>query len=214
MATTYSVGLEFSAKTQQLDQFFNKIQKLEQDIAKLQGKNPFEGTERGARGAAGGIDRVSNSAKKAQGAIGGLRNALLTLGLGAFVKTIYSAAAGIERTKVQLKTLTGSAQEAERVFSQLQEINRQSPFELKDLTSAASRLSAFGVATNDLVATTERLGKVAAGTGQELGGIATAYGQVLAKGRLQGEELLQFQERGIDLGGELQKMLGLTKEEF
>ena len=37
---------------------------------------------------------------------------------------------------------------------------------------------------------------------------------MLAKGRLQGEELLQFQERGIDLGGELQKMLGLTKEEF
>ena len=214
MATTYSVGLEFSAKTQQLDQVVNKIQKFERDIAKLQGKNPFEGTERGARGAAGGIDRVSNSAKKAQGAIGGLRNALLTLGIGAFVKTIYSAAAGIERTKVQLKTLTGSAQEAERVFSQLQEINKQSPFELKDLTSAASRLSAFGVATNDLVATTERLGKVAAGTGQELGGIATAYGQVLAKGRLQGEELLQFQERGIDLGGELQKMLGLTKEEF
>ena len=95
MATTYSVGLEFGVKTQQLDQVVNKIQKFERDIAKLQGKNPFEGTERGARGAAGGIDRVSNSAKKAEGAIGGLRNALLTLGLGAFVKTIYSAAAGI-----------------------------------------------------------------------------------------------------------------------
>ena len=214
MGTSFQVGLEFSAKTQQLDAVVSKIQKFERDLGKLKGQNPFEGAERGARGASAAVDKVGASAKGASGAIGGLRNALLTLGLGAFVKTIYSAAAEIERTKTQLTTLTGSAQEAERVFSQLQAINKQSPFELKDLTGAASKLSAFGVTTQDLVATTERLGKVAAGTGQELGGIATAYGQVMAKGKLQGEELLQFQERGIDVGGELQRMLGVTKEQF
>ena len=197
MATNFQVGLEFSAKTQQLDQVVSKIQKFERDLAKLKGQNPFEGTERGARGAAASVDKVGASAKRAESAFGGLRTAILTLGFGAFVKTIYSAAAEIERTKTQLKTLTGSAQEAERVFSQLQQINKQSPFELKDLTGAASKLSAFGVSTKDLVDTTERLGKVAAGTGQELGGIATAYGQVMAKGKLQGEELLQFQERGM-----------------
>ena len=214
MATQFAVDLVFKSQTQQLDQVANKIQKFERDIAKLKGQNPFEGTERGAKGASAAVDKVGASAKGASGAIGGLRNALLTLGLGAFVKTIYSAAAEIERTKTQLTTLTGSAQEAERVFSQLQAINKQSPFELKDLTGAASKLSAFGVTTQDLVVTTERLGKVAAGTGQELGGIATAYGQVMAKGKLQGEELLQFQERGIDVGGELQRMLGVTKEQF
>ena len=37
---------------------------------------------------------------------------------------------------------------------------------------------------------------------------------VPAKGRLQGEELLQFQERGINLSGELQQMLGLQAAEF
>jgi tape measure domain-containing protein len=201
-------------QTQQLDQVVSKIQKFERDIGKLKGQNPFEGTDRGARNASKQLDRVGQSAKGAAAGVGALRNALIGLGIGAFVKTIYSAAAEIERTKVQLKTLVGTAEGAERVFSQLQAINKQSPFELKDLTSAAAKLSAFGVSTEKLVDTTERLGKIAAGTGQSIDGIATAYGQVLAKGRLQGEELLQFQERGIDLGGELQRMLGLTKEEF
>jgi tape measure domain-containing protein len=214
LATTYSVGLEFSAKTRQLDEAFSKIQRFERDVSKLQGRNPFEGTEKGARSAASAVDRVGSSAKGAAAGVGALRNALLGLGIGAFVKTIYSAAAEIERTKVQLKTLVGTAEEAERVFSQLQQINKLSPFELKDLTGAATKLSAFGVSAKDLVSTTERLGKIAAGTGQSLDGIATAYGQVLAKGRLQGEELLQFQERGIDVGGELQRMLGVTKEQF
>ena len=214
MGTSFQVGLEFSAKTQQLDAVVSKIQKFERDLGKLKGQNPFEGAERGARGAAGGIDRVGNSAKKAEGAIGGLRNALLTLGLGALVKTAFGAAAEIERTKKQLETLTGTAETAGRIYAELQRVNKQSPFELKDLTGAAAKLSAFGVETKDLVATTERLGKIAAGTGSEIGGIALAYGQVLAKGRLQGEELMQFQERGIGLGKELQKMLGVTGEEF
>ena len=93
MATTYSVGLEFGAKTRELDAAFNKLNAFERSANKLKGKNPFEGVERGANGAAGGIDRVSKSAKKAEGAICGLRNALLTLGLGALVKTVFGAAA-------------------------------------------------------------------------------------------------------------------------
>ena len=57
-------------------------------------------------------------------------------------------------------------------------------------------------------------GKVAAATGQQIDGIALAYGQVLAKGRLQGEELLQFKERGIPLAKELQNELGVTGAAF
>jgi tape measure domain-containing protein len=65
-----------------------------------------------------------------------------------------------------------------------------------------------------VVETTRRLGDVAGATGANLGELATAYGQVVAKGRLQGEELLQFQERGVALADELRKMYGLTREEF
>jgi tape measure domain-containing protein len=51
-------------------------------------------------------------------------------------------------------------------------------------------------------------------TGAELAGLATAYGQVQAKGRLQGEELLQFQERGVALQQVLRDEYGLSGAEF
>jgi tape measure domain-containing protein len=55
-----------------------------------------------------------------------------------------------------------------------------------------------------VVDVTKRLADVAGATGADLGGIATAFGQIQAKGRLQGEELLQLQERGVALQDELQ----------
>ena len=54
--------------------------------------------------------------------------------------------------------------------------------------------------------TTKRLADVAGATGADLSGIATAFGQIQAKGRLQGEELLQLQERGVALADELKEM--------
>ena len=96
----------------------------------------------------------------------------------------------------------------------MQDIGAVTPFTSTELIDTAKRLRAFGVETEKLVDTTRRLGDVAGATGADLGGIATAFGQIQAKGRLQGEELLQLQERGIDLQSELQRMYGLTGEEF
>ena len=75
-------------------------------------------------------------------------------------------------------------------------------------------MQAFGVEADKVVKTTKRLADVSGATGAELQGLVTAYGQVQAKGRLQGEELLQFQERGVALQEELRKMYGLSGDEF
>jgi len=65
-----------------------------------------------------------------------------------------------------------------------------------------------------VVEVTKRLGDAAGATGSNLGELATAYGQVVAKGRLQTEELLQFQERGVGIQGELQRMYNLSGQEL
>ena len=88
------------------------------------------------------------------------------------------------------------------------------PFESIELIETAKRLKAFGVETEKLVDITKRLGDVAGATGADLGGITTAFGQIQAKGRLQTEELLQLQERGVDLAGVLREEYNLTGEEF
>jgi tape measure domain-containing protein len=110
--------------------------------------------------------------------------------------------------------LTGSAQQAKQIVQELQQLGAVTPFTSSELIDAAKRLQAFGVESSKIVETTSRLGDAAGATGANLGELTTAYGQVISKGRLQGEELLQFQERGIALQQELRKMYGMTGEEF
>jgi len=65
-----------------------------------------------------------------------------------------------------------------------------------------------------LVDTTKRLADVAGATGADLTGIATAFGQIRAKGKLQQEENLQLLERGVDITTELKKITKLQGDEF
>ena len=126
-----------------------------------------------------------------------------------FVKT-----AELESQARSLQVLTGSAEKAGQIIKELQQLGAVTPFTSSELIDSAKRLQAFGVEANKVVETTRRLADVSGATGAELQGLVTAYGQVQAKGRLQGEELLQFQERGVALQQELRKQYNLSGEEF
>lgn len=151
-------------------------------------------------------------------ALNGLTGILGRFAAGAFAlqaaKLIFVKTAEIESQAKSLEVLTGSAQKSKQIISELQQLGAVTPFTSTELIDAAKRLQAFGVETNKVVETTRRLADVSGATGAELQGLVTAYGQVQAKGRLQGEELLQFQERGIGLQKELQRMYGMSGEEF
>ena len=129
-------------------------------------------------------------------------------------KFVFVKAAELESQTRSLQVLTGSAEKAKQIIQELQQLGAVTPFTSTELIDSAKRLQAFGVEADKVVETTKRLADVSGATGAELSGLVTAYGQVQAKGRLQGEELLQFQERGVALQAELRKMYGLSGEEF
>jgi lambda family phage tail tape measure protein len=129
-------------------------------------------------------------------------------------KFVFVKAAELESQTRSLAILAGSAQKAGQIIKELQQLGAVTPFTSTELIDSAKRLQAFGVEADKVVETTRRLADASGATGAELSGLVTAYGQVQAKGRLQGEELLQFQERGIALQEELRKMYGMTGEEF
>ena len=149
----------------------------------------------------GGFGKAAAIAAAAAGALAGLRFA-------------FTQAGELEKATRSLKVLTGSLDDAKRIISELQAFGAVTPFTSAELIETAKRLKAFGFETEKIVDVTQRLADVAGATGADLGGIATAFGQIQAKGRLQGEELLQLQERGINLQDELQKMYGMTGDEF
>ena len=130
------------------------------------------------------------------------------------IKFVFTQAAELQTQARSLQILAGSAEKAGKIIKELQDLGAVTPFTSTELIDSAKRLQAFGVEADKVVETTRRLADASGATGAELSGLVTAYGQVQAKGRLQGEELLQFQERGIGLQQELRKMYGMTGEEF
>jgi tape measure domain-containing protein len=148
------------------------------------------------------------------GLIGTVSKIAIALGAMQAVKFVFAKTAELESQTRSLEVLTGSAEKAKQIIVELQQLGAVTPFTSTELIDSAKRLQAFGVEADKVVETTRRLADVSGATGAALQGLVTAYGQVQAKGRLQGEELLQFQERGVALQGELQKMYGLSGEEL
>jgi len=169
-------------------------------------------------GAVSKLRQVQTQAQQTEKAFGGVAAAVGKLAI-AFAgiqaaRFVFVKAAELESQTRSLQVLTGSAEKAKQIIQDLQRLGAVTPFTSTELIDSAKRLQAFGVEADKVVETTKRLADVSGATGAELSGLVTAYGQVQAKGRLQGEELLQFQERGVALQTELRKMYGLSGEEF
>jgi hypothetical protein len=218
LATQFGVDLVFRSQTQQLDQVVNKINKFERDLARLKGADPFQGVEDSARGAGNATEKAGRQAQNAAGGFRQLRGAIAELATGLAVmqgiKFIFGKTAELETQTKSIESLVGSLQKARSIVGELQQYANVTPFTSSEIIDTAKRLSAFGVSAEKVVDTTKRLGDVAGVTGANLGELSLAYGQVMAKGRLSGEELLQFQERGVALQGELRKMYKMNGEQF
>lgn len=198
------------------DQASPKLNKLTQSTKRLE--KAANGAQNSIRRTNKGIRDTGRAADKASKGVNNLGKAVrgLAAGFGVFQagKFVIFKTAELERQTKSLEVLTGSLGNARNIISELQQFGAVTPFTSTELIETAKRLKAFGFQTEEVVDVTKRLADVAGATGADLGGIATAFGQIQAKGRLQGEELLQLQERGVSLQDELQKMYGLTSDEF
>lgn len=132
---------------------------------------------------------------------------------GAGLKT----AADLEQATIGFETMLGSAQRANKFLDQIKKTAANTPFELKGLTQSSQKLLAFGFQAKDVIPTLTTLGDAASGLGlgqEGLDRIVMAVGQIQAKGKVQGEELLQLTEAGIPAQKILQNELGLTADQY
>ena len=176
--------------------------KLERSVQR--NNRRFRETGAAARSASAGVNRLGAAFRK------------LLIGFSLFktASFVIFNTQQIESQRKSLEVLTGSLEDTNKIIAEIQAFGAVTPFKSSDLIETTKRLKAFGFETEELVDVTKRLADVAGATGADLGGIATAFGQIQAKGRLQGEELLQLQERGVSLQDELIKMYGFTADEF
>jgi tape measure domain-containing protein len=142
-----------------------------------------------------------------------LAGLLTGFGMGVLVKNAFELASNFERTEVALKAMTKSGSMTKQLLSDIQAYSRKSPFSYLDLQKNAQLLLAYGLQSDELIATLKNLSDVTAGTGGQFSLLALAYGQVRAKGRLFAQEIRQFTENGITLLEVLAQNLGKTTAE-
>lgn len=130
--------------------------------------------------------------------------------LGAFgLKT----GADLQKTNISIQALTGSAEVANKIFSDLYQLALKSPFAFPDIASAGKNLLALGVNAKDVVKDMTLLSNISAATGADLGTLASVFGQVTAQGRAMGQDILQLSQNGVAILPALQKELGKTGDQ-
>ena len=131
--------------------------------------------------------------------------------LGAFGVAVVKMSADFAATKKAFNVLLGSSDKAQKHLEDLTQFAAQTPFELKGLTEASKKMLAFKFDVEDVIPILSAVGDAAAmlGSGQEgIDGMLMALSQMKAKGRAQGEEMLQLAERGVNAYQYLADYLG------
>ena len=129
----------------------------------------------------------------------------LVFGAQQFAMSIIRTGGEMEKQHIAMQSILGDMQNANTMFNQTKELALQSPFTFSELNRDVKQLAAYGVEYEDLYDTTKRLADMASGLGVSFERIALAFGQVQARGWLDGKELRQIAYAGIPLLDRLSK---------
>ena len=136
--------------------------------------------------------------------------------MGEVVKQGVTYNAQIEQYQVALTTLTGSAEEANRIMEQIKEDAAKTPFDVAGLTQANQLLISAGVGADDAREDIIALGNAISATGggnEELSRMAVNLQQIKNVGKASALDIKQFAYAGIDLYGLLADYMGVAREE-
>ncbi|UJQ86806.1 tail length tape measure protein [Arthrobacter phage Reedo] len=133
------------------------------------------------------------------------------MALGSGIKSGLQTAAFMEQAKISFETLLGSGGEAEKMLSSLSAFAAKTPFELPGITNNARALIGAGAAASSVIPTMTALGDANAALGgsqNELNSIVRAWTQMMGKGKVSAEEMLQITEAGIPIWSLLSRAMG------
>ena len=156
-----------------------------------------------------GFERANSHAGKLNSTVQDLKSLFLQGGLvfGAqqFAMSIITTGGEMEKQHIALQSILGDMQNANTMFNQIKELALNSPFTFSELNRDVKQLAAYGVEYDKLYDTTKRLADMSSGLGVSFDRIALAFGQVQARGWLDGKELRQIAYAGIPLLDKLSK---------
>lgn len=143
----------------------------------------------------------------------------LVLGTAMTALTLTVLKTGIEYNTLQqtsraaLTTLLGSAQAANEQMERLDAFARTSPFAKTTFITAQQQMLAFGIEAKKVVPYLDAIQDAVAaagGSNQELSEIAFIMAQISSAGKITGQDLLQFGQRGVNAAELIGSQMGKT----
>mgnify|MGYP003618171845 CR=1 FL=1 len=143
----------------------------------------------------GGMRKVDNGLSSLIKQVGLLAAAWKAVGL---VIDSVKGAANLESMNAEFEVMLGNADAARYLVQQIQGMAAATPFETAGLIANVRMMMAFGQTANQAMSALKFLGDVAGGSQEKLDRLTLAYSQVMAAGKLQGQDLLQFVNAGFN----------------
>lgn len=174
-------------------------------------KNGLKSTTNELKKQKAGVSGVSDEMKKMKTLITGF---IAAYGGKKLWDLLIGSNAEMEQYTTSLEVMLGSASKASAMIEKMRDFAAKTPLTLDNVISGGSLLMSYGVDESNLIDTMTKLGDLASGNAEKMDRITLAYGQMLAKGKVTGEELRQMTEAGVPLQTALAESIGVTGEEF
>lgn len=158
-----------------------------------------------------GIDKAKSSLEGFKKWVGGLA---IGAGLSYLAKTGIDAAMSMESLTAQFTVMTGSAERANAVISEIADFAAHTPFTKLGLADAGKTLMAFGIEGQKIVPTLRMLGDVAGADQNKLKSLALVFGQIQSTGKLMGQDLLQLINQGFNPLNVISQQTGISMSDL
>lgn len=194
---------------EQYREFGREIESTRQQLARLEAA--ASGTDDAVADVGDAAEEAGQKAEKASGGwtvLKGVMADLASSAIKAAVSTVADGAkkmvsAGLEYNQAMEGYVTnfttmlgGSAEAANGMVGSLQKLASATPLAMSDLAGGAQTLLAFGVASDDVSGTLQRLGDISLGNADKMQSLARAYGKATAQGKLTGETVQMMIDAG------------------
>lgn len=134
------------------------------------------------------------------------------IGMGLALKKAVFEADRLQRSMIDLGVLMGGGEpQAARLVKQFQKLARTTPLATGQLVEGARQLMSFGRASSKVTEDLRILGTIAGGDTERMRLLTKAFGDVIAAGKLQGQELRQMTNQGFN---PLREMVSLTGKSY
>lgn len=197
---------------QRLETFRSREQALNSQLASVnraleQQANQTNRVAASGNAAAGSLTTMSQRLKSMMSMLKGFLAMRVTR---SFLESTIGSLSQFEQYETSFAVMLGDMGRAQSLMEDLKDFAARTPYTVPDVTQNAQLLMNYGVEAENIIKTLTQLGDLSQGSVDKLNRISLAYGQMLAKGKVTGEELRQMTEAGVPLTQALADNMGIA----